>query len=472
MRIARKIFDAFNIGTFNNRSIALIIAGTEFNHMLPIIAIIGRPNVGKSTFFNRLIGKRYAITSPVPGTTRDRVCYETALNDYRAILIDTGGLDFDAKKDGLEADVQRQSRIAIEEADIIFFIIDATEPLTAADFDCAHFLRKSKKPLILIAHKADNKKSEMMLPEFYELGLGEAIPVSSIHNMGIEEVEDAAAKFLKKLKIKKIGAQAKMKSRPISIAIVGKPNVGKSSLVNSLLGEKRLIVSETPGTTIDATDTSCRFGDQDFMLIDTAGLRRRGKIGKGIEQYGFLRALRAISRAEIICLVLDYETGIANQDLHVSNYILEANKGLIVAVNKSDLMEDAAEERKRFLDNCARRMNYMPWAPVIFVSALNKKNIYQIFELAKNIALERNKKIPAKELELFLKTTIHAHPPIRAGKSIIISKIIQTDASPPTFTFAVNKPDLIHFSYRRFLENELRRKFGFYGTAIKLDFKE
>lgn len=435
---------------------------------LPTIAIIGRPNVGKSTLFNRLIGKRYAITSSVAGTTRDRIYHETDIGTYRTILVDTGGMDFEKKHD-IEADVQTQAKIAVDAADIIYFVMDATEPLTRSDFDCAQYLRKSKKPIVVVAHKADRKKIDEFLPELYELGLGEATPISSIHNFGISELEKATEKILKKLKWKKERPQ---KREIVQIAIVGKPNVGKSSLVNAILNEPRLIVSEKPGTTIDATDTPLRFQDNDFVLIDTAGLRRRGKVGKGIERFGVLRALQAISRSDITCLIIDGSSGIANQDLHVSEYILDAGKGLIIVVNKYDLMDEPEKDRKKFLAELQYRMNYIPWAPVLFVSALTKKNIFRIFELSKNISEERAKKIADAYFKVFTKTTTLAHPPTRSGQKIIISKGAQTDICPPTFTFSANKPDLIHFSYRRYLENEIRRKFGFFGTAIKLEFKK
>lgn len=435
---------------------------------LPVVAIIGRPNVGKSTFFNRLVGSRYAITSPVAGTTRDRIYHETELGGYRVILVDTAGMEFD-KKSALEASVQAQARIAVEEADLVLFVIDALEPLTVSDRDCADYLRKNHKSVILIAHKADNKKSELHYDEIFELGLGAAISISSIHNFGLPDLDLKVEKTLKKMKWKKERAK---KSEVVSIAIVGKPNVGKSSLVNALLGEKRLIVSEVPGTTIDATDTPFEYEKNKFILTDTAGLRRRGKIGKGIERYGVLRSLGAISRSEVACLVLDYAEGLTNQDLHVSEYILEAGRGLIVVVNKSDLIEDNYTDRESFMRLLTSRMNYMPWAPVIFTSALKRKNIFEMVRLSKEIAIERQKEIPPQELSLFIKLTVLAHPPAQRGQKILIKKVIQKHGTPPLFVFSTNKPDLIHFSYRRFLENELRRKYGFYGTPIRLDFTE
>ena len=453
---------------------------------LPIIAIVGRPNVGKSTLFNRLIGKRYAITSPVPGTTRDRIYHEAEIGTYNVILVDTGGMEFDKKQD-IEADVQLQAKLGVEEADIIYFVVDTTQPLTASDLDAAQFLRRSKKQIILIAHKADNEHSKTTTEELYALGFGEAVSVSSIHNMGLEELDLATEKVLKKLKWKK--EKPHKKDGIVRIAIVGRPNVGKSSFVNALLGENRLIVSDKPGTTIDATDTpfkckvatasgsanclaSPRLGlaEDNFILIDTAGLRRRGKVGQGIEKYGVLRALQAVSRADVACLMLDATDKIANQDLHVSEYILEAGKGLIVIVNKTDLMEDKQKDQEKLLGIMQYRMGYMPWAPVVFVSAKDRKNIFKVLESAKNIAAERNKKISDEEFAVFVKTIVVTHPPSHGSHKIVFYKGKQTGFCPPTFTFEVNKPDFVHFSYRRFLENEIRRKFGFYGTAIRLQF--
>lgn len=434
---------------------------------LPVIAIIGRPNVGKSTLFNRLVGERLAITSPIPGTTRDRIYHEADIGTTRVILADTGGMEFEKKQD-IEADVQAQAKVAASEANIIFFVVDPTQPLTISDFDCAVYLRKSRKPILLIANKVDNKKSLDNIADLYKLGLGKAIEVSSIHNLGIPELESTARKMIKKLALPK--EPRKLKKR-ISVAIVGKPNVGKSSILNALLGQKRAIVSHIPGTTVDTLDTPFHYVDCDFLLIDTAGLRRRGRVEEGIEKYSVLRSLQAISRADVVCLVIDCSEKISNQDLHVSEYILEAGKGLMIVVNKTDLMEFPETDQEKFLNRMAWRMDYMPWAPVAFLSALRRKNVYKIFELAKNIALERRKRVNENDFSLFTKTAVLSNPPTRGGKKIVISDGYQSGINPPTFTFKSNFPDIIHFSYKRFLENEIRRRFGFFGTVIKLKFE-
>lgn len=433
--------------------------------MLPIIAIVGRPNVGKSTLFNRLAGERHAVTSPVSGTTRDRIYREIEIGKKKAIIVDTGGLAFEKKKN-IEADVQTQARVAIKEANIILFVIDASAQLTAPDYDSAKFLRSSKKPIIIIAHKSDNKSVNENAQELFILGFGDPIRVSSIHNLGIFDLEDAILREIKHIKAPPKSAIKKDSGTRISI--VGKPNVGKSSIINAILGEPRIIVAEEPGTTIDAIDTEFSIGADKYTLVDTAGIRKRGKRGY-IEKFGVIRALDSISRSDVTCLVLDAKTGITVQDLHVAQYILDSGKGVIIAINKADLMDEPEKDQKKFLGILQYRMGFMPWAPVIFTSAKTRKNIYKILELSRNITAESNKKIPLRDLKLWLKTTIPSHPPSRSGQRIQITDITQNPRHPLEFTFSSNKPDLVHFSYRRFLENELRRAFGFYGCALRIN---
>ncbi|KKU77840.1 MAG: GTPase Der [Candidatus Peregrinibacteria bacterium GW2011_GWA2_47_7] len=432
-----------------------------------MIAIVGRPNVGKSTLFNKLIGKRYSITSHLPGTTRDRVSHLTHFGSFSAILVDTGGLDFEAKSD-LEEDVYTQAQIAIQDADLIYFVVDSSEELTTSDYEAATLLRKSKKTVFLVVNKCDARREEHY--NFYELGFGDSFSISALHNYGIDELRNKTEKIFLKDNFKPYRVEKDRSS--IGLAFLGRPNVGKSSLVNALLGEKRLIVSATPGTTVDATDTEIVVRKDKFVLIDTAGLRRRGKIEGGVERYSSFRALQALYRADIALLVLDHNDGINKQDCHVSQYVLEAGKGLIIVVNKSDTMEDAEKDRDRYIHQLMRKMSYVPWAPVIFVSALTKENIFTLFELALNITIERQKRIDDRELMLFITHLIAQKPPPSKGKSFVkITKAKQTNTEPPEFTFVSNHPDSIHFSYRRFIENELRKKYSFNGTALRLRFR-
>lgn len=432
---------------------------------LPIIAIVGRPNVGKSTLFNRLIGVRYAITSRIAGTTRDRVYHEADFGSYKTIVVDTGGLDFETGLEGIEADVQLQARVAIEEADVILFCVDGTEGLTRSDFDAAQFLRAAGKPIVFAATKSDVKKFGDALGERMELGLGEPLGISAIHSHGLYELEEAVIKTLKKEKWKPLKGKADLSVR---IAFIGKPNVGKSSIVNEILNEKRLIVSSTPGTTVDTTDTHFKYLETRYVLMDTAGMRRRARRGVGIEKYSSIRSIRAVSRCDVAIMVLDYGSSLANQDLHVCQYVLEAGKGLIVAVNKSDLMDETEKEQKEFSTRLGYRMDFASWAPVVFTSALRRKNLFKLLELAKNIAAQRLKKVPEKEFVIFVRATVDAHPPIKSGQKIFIYRGSQTSSAPPEFTFITNKPDLVHFSYRRYLENEIRRRYGFFGTPIRI----
>lgn len=434
------------------------------------IAIIGKPNVGKSSLFNRLVSKKKAIISDIPGTTRDKIMEKIDLDGYPVELIDTGGL-FHGKKDNIEKDVELQATIAIEEADIIIFLLDLTNPLSKDDFLVTNILRKSKnKNILLVINKIDNQKSNNYLSDIYELGFGEGLKISTIHNSGIEELKNSILKLIKKskFKIKKIKRE---ESSTINICIIGKPNSGKSSLINAITGENRLIVSEIPGTTRDSIDIDLKYKESKFKLIDTAGIRKKGKIEKGIEKYSLLRTVDNIQRSDICILLIDASVGISSQDCHITEYILNERKGLIIALNKEDLLEP--EDKKRLLKDVKDKFDFIPWAPSLFISALRRKKIMDLLNYSLKIIEEKHKRVSTSELNQFFQKIIHKHPPsshnLRRPKFMYAT---QSDTNPPVFTIFFKNPENLHFSYVRYIENELRKAFKFSGTAIELKFKK
>lgn len=439
--------------------------------MKPLIAIVGRPNVGKSTLFNRLIGKRLAVISDIAGTTRDRIYQDIHINGFDAHIVDTGGLEY-GKHESIEGDMKAQAEIAIEEADLIYFIIDASEDLTVDDYAAADVLRRSKKEILLIANKFDSAEAHDRLMEFYELGFGEPMPVSAIHKTGINELKEVTEKNLKKLKFKKKPkSKKKTKEKEIRIGFLGKPNVGKSSLVNALLGEDRVIVSDIPGTTRDATNTYITYNDTKFSLIDTAGLRKRGRIEKGIEKFSSLRCFQALDDCDIALLVVDFSENISKQDMHIAEFIMDAKKGVIIIVNKIDLADDDAH-KQRYIKHVQKKFSFMPWAPLILTSATEKKNIEMIYELSEKIFEQRQKRISTGELNSFIKKTTFKHIP--SGTKNIRPKILyvtQAGINPPEFILFVNQENAFHFSYKRYLENELRKEYGFVGTVIDVQMR-
>ncbi|MBT3865148.1 ribosome biogenesis GTPase Der [Candidatus Peregrinibacteria bacterium] len=436
------------------------------------IAIVGRPNVGKSTLFNRLIGSRQAVTAKEAGTTRDRVQHIYNLEGYEVELTDTGGLA-SGKKDDLEHDMEKQAKIGIEQSDLIVFVVDTIQSLTAEDFEVANLLRRSKKPVILVANKCDNQNIEENMFNIYELGFGEPVLVSAIHKVGIDILEDTMVANLKKLKIKK-KTKAKIKAEEesdnLKISIVGRPNAGKSSLLNGFLGEERVIVSDIPGTTRDSTDTVIEYENEEITLTDTAGLRRRGKIEKGIEKFSSLRCKDSIERSDVSVILLDATEPVTAQDLHIIELILKEKKGLIIAVNKVDLSNE--NEKEYILRKLRRKCDFIPWAPLVFISAKNKKNIFKILDLALEIKASRETEISTSKINSFLKKTTLKHLPA-AGKSI--AKYFygnQAGTNPPRFMLFFKNAGKLHFSYRRYIENEMRKEFGFEGTPISLTFRE
>ncbi len=436
----------------------------------PTIAIVGRPNVGKSTLFNRLIGKRYAVIAEEAGTTRDRISHKLDIDGYEVLLVDTGGIQHGSQKD-IEGDVQTQAKIAIEEADITVFVINSIENLTVDDFAAADILRKSEKPIILVANKCDNPEMEANTYNIYELGFGEPVAISAIHKIGIDNLQNHILKTIKSLKFKKPTVKKTTKDeKTTNICILGRPNAGKSSLINALIDDpQKLIVSDIPGTTRDSTDTELIYNEEKYNLIDTAGIRRPGKISRGIEKFSVLRGLQSIERSDIVVLLIDGSDRISSQDCNIASHALEAEKGLILAINKIDLLESGEEEREKIIRILKKKFPFVPWAPALFISAKNKKNTYEILKISDKIMIEREKRISTPELNSFLQKITFRHKPastkIKKPKFMYAS---QVDINPPKFVLFFKNASVLHFSYPRYLENKIRDEYGFNGTPIHL----
>jgi GTP-binding protein len=431
----------------------------------PIVAIVGRPNVGKSTLFNRLIGERRAVTHEVPGTTRDRLYGTVEWSGHDFTVVDTGGIGLELN-DNLLGEVVNQAKEAIDEADAIVFLLDAQTGPTGADLEVADLLRRTSKPVILTANKVENQRTELQSSEFFEFGLGEPLPVSAIQGQGTGDLLDAI-----------IGSLPPAVESPpetdaaVAIAIVGRPNVGKSSLLNALTGKRRSIVSANPGTTRDPIDTVVEYEDQSILLIDTAGIRRRGRVEQGVERFSVLRSLRAIERSDVAALLIDAVEGITAQDTHVAGYAHDAARGLIVVVNKWDLIEKDGYTADEYTERLRQALEFAPYAPVVFISSLTGQRVQKVLDLGLEIQQQRRRRIPTSELNNVVREAAAAHRVSIHGKPLKIYYTTQAEISPPTFVFFVNDPMIVHFSYRRYLENRLRDAFGFTGTAIRLIFR-
>lgn len=439
----------------------------------PIVAIVGRPNVGKSTLFNRLVGERQAIVQDQPGTTRDRV-YGTA--DWLGVeftIIDTGGMqdDDELPPDTSEAEtiIARQTRdqanSAISEADVIVFLVDAKAGPSASDAEIADLLRRTDKPTLLAANKADSAARRDMVFEFYELGLGEPIAISAYHGNGTGDLLDKIVENLP-------DAEPEEETEGPRVAIVGRPNVGKSRLLNALLGQERAIVSDVAGTTRDSLDTEIEWKGQPLTLIDTAGIRRRGRVEQGIERFSVMRSMRAIDRADVVLLLIDATEDFTAQDLHIAGYVEEQKKGLVVVVNKWDLVEKDAGTMDEYRARAAEQLDFIPYAPVVFISAKLGQRVSQVLDTALTIIEEREKRVSTASLNKMLQEAVAKHqPPSKPGKWLKFYYATQADVAPPTFIIFCNDPKQIHFGYRRYLENELREQFGFTGTPIRISFR-
>lgn len=429
---------------------------------LPLVAIVGRANVGKSTLFNRLIGQRLAIVEDQPGVTRDRLYARVDWTGHEFVLIDTGGIEMHGADEMVNL-IRVQAELAIDEADVIIFLVDGRQGVTEADRDVAERLRRSKKPVILAVNKLDHPAHEPLMYEFYELGFGDPVGVSAEHGMGTGDLLDEVVRRLPP-------AEAPTEDEDeIKIAFVGRPNVGKSSLVNALLGEPRVLVSPVAGTTRDAIDTPLEVDGQRYVLIDTAGLRRRGKVYETVEKYSVLRALRAMERADVVFVVIDGHEGIAEQDKRAAGHALDAGRGMGFLVNKWDIVEKDDKTAHRFEEQLRSEFPFMRWAPVLFVSALTKQRVHRILPMARSIAEMHAMRVPTSTLNNVIQDAVASvPPPTDKGRKLRIFYATQLGVKPPTFGLFVNDRDLMHFSYERYLENQLRAAFGFEGTPIRL----
>jgi GTP-binding protein len=428
----------------------------------PIVAIVGRPNVGKSTLLNRLASTRIAVVADSPGTTRDRVFAFVSWQEQELTIVDTGG--WQAKPTTpLDQKVKQQVEAAISMADTIIFLVDAKDGAIAADEEIADVLRATNRPITLTVNKVDSPKQANQAADFYGLGLGEPVAISAQHNQGIDDLMDVVLASLPQPTI------SNTEPGEARLAIAGRPNVGKSTLLNTLLRDERAIVHEAPGTTRDSLDALIRWDNKEILLVDTAGIKRRGRVGTGADYYSLLRALQAINRCDVALLLIDASEFITAQDMHIAGYIVEVGKGIILVVNKWDLVPQ--EQRQEFKRVLEKRIKFASYIPVIYISAKQKRGINKILHQAWEIWQERQKRIPQPEVDGSVKQAVDSHPPPRVGsKRLKIAQAYQDEAKPATFVIKVNNPKLVHFSYQRYMENRLRQEFGFRGVPLKLIF--
>ncbi|MFP4439306.1 MAG: ribosome biogenesis GTPase Der [Chloroflexaceae bacterium] len=438
----------------------------------PIVALVGRPNVGKSTMFNRLIGERRSIIEDIPNTTRDRLYGTSDWNGREFTVIDTAGLllietAVDLPQREIAQRIREQAQLAIDEADVIVFMVDTRDGLTAADSDVAEVLRTTNKPVILAANKADSKERQLNAVEFYELNLGEPIPMSAYHGLGTGDVLDRVVEMLPPPELEED------ETDQVRIAIVGRPNVGKSSLLNKLLGQERSVVSVVPGTTRDSIDTELLYEDTPITLIDTAGVRRAGRIQRGVEKYSVIRTLRAIERCDVALLLIDAEEGVTAQDTHIAGMVLEAKKGVALLINKWDLIEKDNDTFNAFTQKVQEAFKFIDYAPLLFISSLTGQRLNRVLPLALEIVEERHKRIPTSSLNEMLRDAVNKQPPMatKKGAHLRIYFATQPQVNPPVFLFFTNDKELVHWSYGRYLENRIRERYGFGGTPVAIVFR-
>ncbi len=431
----------------------------------PMVAIVGRPNVGKSTFFNKIVGRRISIVEDTPGVTRDRIYAEAEWLGKHFGLIDTGGIEPDSDE-VIPAQMREQAQIAMDMADVIIFMVDGKDGLTHSDREVANMLMRTGKHVVLVVNKVDSPKLPEDFYDFYELGLGEPIPVSAANMLNFGDVLDEVVQNFPR------DAET-VEDESINIAVIGKPNVGKSSLINELLGENRVIVSPIAGTTRDSIDTPFEYEGQKYVLVDTAGIRRKSKVNESIEYFSVVRAVAAIERCDVCLLMIDAQEGITEQDKKIAGIAHEAGKGIVVVVNKWDLIEKETNTMRDFKRTIANELTFMSYAPSVFISVLEHQRVKQVIDMAKYVAENRAMRVPTGQLNSLIADAIMMkQPPSDKGKRLKIYFATQVGIKPPLFSFQINKRDLMHFSYARYIENRIRDSYGFEGTSIKFVFRE
>ncbi len=432
----------------------------------PIVAIIGRPNVGKSTLFNRIVGGRVAIVDDLPGVTRDRLYQDAEWSGRCFTLVDTGGLDY-RDDDAIVANVRKQAQLAVEEADLVLFVVDARAGVTGADENVAQVLRRSQKPVILVANKVEQFNKLPELYDFYRLGLGDPLPVSAAEGLNIGDLLDMVVRQLPP------AAEEEEDDDTIKIAVIGRPNVGKSSLVNAILGEERVIVSDMPGTTRDAIDSYINREGKKYIIIDTAGIRRRSRIGRGTERYSVIRALRAVDRSDVVLVMIDAVEKLTEQDKKIAGYAHEKGRASVIIVNKWDLVEKDGRTANRYIAELREGLAFMQYAPVLFISALTRQRVHRVLELVDYVSEQQNMRISTADFNALLREAALYNPPSQEkGRRLKLYYGTQVGVKPPTFVIFVNDPELAHFSYLRYLENQLRSAYGFEGTPIKIQLRK
>ncbi|MBP2653553.1 MAG: der [Firmicutes bacterium] len=428
----------------------------------PIVAIVGRPNVGKSTLFNRVAKKRVSIVEDIAGVTRDRIYIDAEWLNHEFTMIDTGGIELESTDKILVA-MRHQAQIAIDEADVIIFIVDAKTGLTSADEEVANILRNARKPVVLAVNKVDSFKDNNEIYEFYNLGLGEPVGISAANALGLGDMLDEVIAAFPE------DTAEEAEEDLIKVAFIGRPNVGKSSLVNAMLGEERVIVSDVPGTTRDAIDTFFTKDDNRFILIDTAGMRRKAKIDQPVERYSVIRSLRAVDRADVVLMLIDAVDGVTEQDKKIAGYAHEAGRAIVIVINKWDLVEKDSKTTLRYTEIIRSELGFMQYAPVVFISALTKQRVPRVTELVKYVAEQHSMRVSTSVLNQVIEdATAINPPPSDRGRKLKVYYATQPSVKPPTFVLFVNDAELMHFSYLRYLENKLREAFGFEGTPLKL----